>query len=143
MSVFQLPSFRGSTVVPPPVKEKPEVSIDVLASISPLVLEDSYMYVHCTFDNPGAEMLIRIWRSTFLIDRSTGSRSSLIHAENISMAPEWTWVPPRATFTFLLVFGALPKDCTMFDLLEDIPQAGGFFVPQIKRNQSDVYHISI
>lgn len=132
-----------SPVIPPPVKEKPAVSTDVLASISSLVLEDSYVYVHCTFDNPGEEMLIRIWRSTFLIDKGSGTRSPLIHAENISFAPQWTWVPPHNTFTFLLIFSSLPKDCVMFDLIEDIPQPGGFFVQNIKRNQQDVYHIRI
>lgn len=89
------------------------------------------------------EMLIRVWRSTYLIDRISGVRSELIHAENISYAPQWTVIPGKITFSFLLIFTALPKDCTVFDLLEDIPQAGGFFVSGIKRNALDVYHVDI
>jgi hypothetical protein len=107
------------------------------------VLEDSYVYVHCHFTNEGDDTLIRIWRSTFLIDKDSGSRSSLVHVENISFAPVWTWVPANQPFDFLLVFNALPKGCTRFDLLEDIPQAGGFFVGDIQRNPRDVYHIHI
>ncbi len=88
-------------------------------------------------------MLIRIWRSTFLVDRASGSRSQLIHAENISYAPMWTMIPKKGEFSFLLIFSALPKGCTVFDLLEDIPQTGGFFIQGIQRNQLDVYHVDI
>lgn len=87
-------------------------------------------------------MLIRIWQSTFLVDRISGNRSKMIHAENISIAPVWT-VLSKGEFSFLLIFEALTKDCVMFDFIEDIPQEGGFFVPSISRNSTDVYHITI
>jgi hypothetical protein len=127
----------------PPVKAKPYVDMDVLASIHPELLNDAYIYVHCHFDNKGDEMLIRIWRTTFLIDRSSAARSELVHAENISYAPQWTMVPYDQQFNFLLIFARLPKSCTQFDLVEDIPQPGGFFVRDIQRNESDVYHIEL
>ncbi len=133
----------GGSIPEPPVKTKPSVEQEVLASIDPATLEDSFVYVHCYFDNQSDDMLIRIWRSTFLIDRASGSRSELIHAENISYAPQWTMIPRKGTFSFLLIFSALPKDCVVFDLLEDIPQAGGFFIQDIKRNQLDVYHVDV
>ncbi len=88
-------------------------------------------------------MLIRVWRTTYLIDRASGSRSELVHAENISFAPQWTMIPGKTNFSFLLIFSALPKDCKIFDLVEDIPQANGFFVSGIGRNQQDVYHVQI
>lgn len=134
---------NATTIQEPPVKTKPEIDIEVLSSISPDVLEDSFVYVHCYFDNLGEEMLIRIWRTTFLIDKSSGARSSLVHAENISYAPVWTVVPGNMMFHFLLIFSALPKSCTHFDLVEEIPQPGGFFVQNILRNTTDVYHINI
>lgn len=115
-----------STIKEPVPLVKPVVEPDVLLSIDPNVLEDAYVYVHCYFKNDLNEMLIRIWRSTFLIDRTSGSRSELIHAENISFAPQWEMIPGNTTFSFLLIFAALPKDCKVFDLLEDIPQSGGF-----------------
>jgi hypothetical protein len=65
------------------------------------------------------------------------------NAENISIAPEWTYVPEGKSYRFTLIFAPLPKSCEFFDLLEDIPQAGGFFIQNIKRNKSDVYHVKI
>ena len=88
-------------------------------------------------------MLIRIWKSTFLIDQSSGARSELVHVENISYAPEWTAVPDNQMFHFLLIFSALPKACVKFDLLEDIPQSGGFHVMDIVRNEQDVYRVNV
>lgn len=122
---------------------KPKVETDVLTSIDSWTLEDQHVYVHCYYKNELPEMLIRVWRSTFLIDKVTGARSELVHAENISFAPQWTIISGRRVFSFLLIFSALPKDCKVFDLVEDIPQAGGFYVPAIKRNELDVYHVDI
>jgi hypothetical protein len=131
------------TVKEPPIKVKPAVDLEVLAAIDTAVMEDSFIYVHCHFDNPVEGSLVRIWPTTFLMDMNTGSKSQLIHAENISMAPQWTLIPDRCTFTFLLVFSTLPKSCTHFDLIEEIPQPGGFHVTNIPRNQQDVYHITL
>jgi hypothetical protein len=143
MKIHVLDAKLGRGTQEPPVKTKPDVDQEVLTSIDPLSLEDSFVYVHCYFNNTSDDMLIRIWRSTFLIDRASGSRSQLIHAENISFAPMWTMIPKKGEFSFLLIFSALPKDCTVFDLLEDIPQTGGFFIQGIQRNQLDVYHVDI
>lgn len=122
---------------------KPEIDIDVLTSIDPNSLTDAYIYVHCHYQNEFDEMFIRIWQSTFLIDRNSASRSKMVHAENISYAPVWTHIPGKQSYTFLLIFPSLPKDCKVFDLVEDIPQAGGFFVSGIARNAQDVYHVTI
>jgi hypothetical protein len=143
MLIHSRASKSGGGIENPPVKTKPEVEGEVLTAIDPATLEDSYVYVHCYFENNSDDMLIRIWRSTYLIDRASGSRSQLIHAENISYAPMWTLIPKQGTFSFLLIFSALPKDCTVFDLLEDIPQSGGFSIQGIKRNQLDVYHVDV
>ena len=140
---IEISGVRAGGIQDPSVKTKPEVDGEVLAAIDPHTLEDSFVYVHCYFENQSDDMLIRIWRSTYLIDRSSGSRSELVHIENISYAPMWTMIPKRGTFSFLLIFSALPKDCLVFDLLEDIQQAGGFFVQSIKRNELDVYHVDI
>lgn len=135
---------KAATIIEdPPVKTKPDIGIDVVASIMPEHLEDSFVYVHCYFDNLGEEMLIRIWRTTFLVDKASGARSQLLHAENITIAPTWTLVPGNLMFHFLLIFSGLPKSCTQFDLVEEIPQPGGFYVANILRNNADVYHINI
>lgn len=141
-SEIKMTSISAARIIEEPVT-KPLVETEVLTSIDPGVLEDAHVYVHCYFMNDLDEMLIRVWRSTFLIDKACGARSELIHAENISYAPQWTIIPGKKTFSFLLIFSALPKDCKVFDLLEDIPQSGGFFVSGIKRNELDVYHVDI
>lgn len=88
-------------------------------------------------------MLIRIWKTTFLVDRISGTRSKLIHAENISMAPVWTQIPDGREYSFLLIFSGLPKSCKQFDMVEEIAEPGGFLVRNISRNDTDVYHIDV
>lgn len=132
-----------STIIKEIPTLKPEIGTEVLTSIDPNSLTDSYVYVHCHYQNEYDEMFIRVWRSTFLIDRTSDSRAQLVHAENISYAPQWTFIPGKQLYTFLLIFSALPKDCKVFDLVEDIPQAGGFHVSGIVRNGQDVYHVTI
>ncbi len=126
-----------------PVKAKPSVDMKLLASIHPELMDDSYVYVHCHFDNTWQDMLIRIWKTTFLIDRNASARSALVHAENISYAPQWTLIPDLQPFSFLLIFEGLPKSCVLFDLVETIPEPGGFFVKDIRRNEQDVYHVQL
>ena len=137
--------MSGSKVITknPPPKSKPEVDSDALEFIASLMQEDSHVYVHCYFDNPHSDALIRIWKTTFLIDKGSAFKSSLIHAEKISFAPQWTLIPDGITYSFLLVFSALPKSCKVFDFIEEISQPGGFVVRNIKRNDTDVYHINL
>ncbi len=138
------PENRSPSIVEePPVKVKPEVDADVLSAIQSLYQEDSFIYVHCYFNNEWKDMLIRIWKTTFLIDRASASRAKLVHAENISIAPQWTLIADGKTHHFLLIFTSLPKECTAFDLVEDIPQPGGFFIPGIARTRDDIYHVTI
>lgn len=126
-----------------PVRARPSVDTDVLLAIHPEWLHDSYVYVHAHMRETDQEMLVRIWQSTFLIDKASGNKSTLVHAENITFAPVWTIVPKNFSYTFLLIFHALPKSCTVFDLVEQIPQPGGFFIPDIARNNTDVYHVKV
>ena len=139
------PAIHFSKTLPKvlPAETKPKVDTEVLSSIATEFLEDSFVYVHCYFRNTTKDMLIRIWKTTFLIDRSSGSRSELVHIENITFAPLWTLIPDNTTYNFLLVFSALPKSCTQFDLVEEIPQPGGFFIQSIQRNGRDVYHVEV
>jgi len=122
-------------------KEKPIVATAIAEETN--VSEESHVYVHCYFNNSVKDMLIRIWKTTFLIDTLSGHRSKLVHVENISYAPEWTPIPNNSLYQFLLIFEALPKGCEVFDLLEDIPQPGGFFIQSIMRNPKDVYHVHV
>ena len=136
-------SSNSPKITEPPVIAKPHVDLESLTLISADSLEDSFIYVHCHFKNRWSGMLIRIWTTTYLIDTSSSARSKLIHAENITYAPRWTFIPDGINYTFLLIFSALPKSCTHFDLKEEISQPGGFFVQNISRNEQDVYHIDV
>jgi hypothetical protein len=122
-------------------KENP--AVETIVAEETVVLEQSHVYVHCYFNNTVKDMLIRIWKTTFLIDKTSSHRSKLVHIENISYAPQWTAIPENKLYQFLLIFEALPKGCEVFDLLEDIPQPGGFFIADIMRNKKDVYHVYI
>jgi hypothetical protein len=126
-----------------PAVIKPEVDVEVYTRIDALTLDDSYVYVHCYFQNKWENMLIRIWKTTFLIDRSSGTKSKLVHVENITYAPLWTRIPDGRQYSFLLIFSGLPKSCKLFDLVEEIPEPGGFFIGNISRNEKDVYHIDV
>lgn len=144
MTTYPLDNHLKNALLPePPVKIKPAIDFQVLASIEAEVMEDSYVYVHCYLNNDVKDMLIRIWKTTFLVDDNSGCRSKLVHAENVSMAPMWTMVPDGVRYNFLLVFSSLPKSCTTFDLIEEVPTSGGFHIPNIQRNMKDVYHIDI
>lgn len=86
---------------------------------------------------------IRIWPSTFLIDLHSTHRSQLLWVHRISIMPQWTIIPPYTKREFSLFFSALPKSCTRFNLLEEIPEPGGFEVQNIIRNTQDVYYLEM
>ncbi|HXB41321.1 MAG TPA: hypothetical protein VNZ49_12315 [Bacteroidia bacterium] len=94
--------------------------------------------VHCTY-NPLAA--VRVWPSTFLIEKESGRMAKLITAFNISFAPEWTFGSTNNCFT--LVFEGLSKGCAFFDLVEDIPLPAPFVVKNIPRNKTDVYNVML
>jgi len=123
------------------VKEIPDIKLDKRLKDELLteMLEEGTVIVHCSF-TALFTIGIRIWNSTVLIDKESGSRSRLLHILNIPIAPEWMLVPAGSTARFILIFATLPKTCVVFDLLEDIPESDGFFIQNIKRNKSDVYN---
>lgn len=117
---------------------EPALKAELLTHID----ERGQVTVRCSFASH-AFNLIRIWRSTFLVCRQTGHRSELLYADGIATAPQWSPVRPGELYAFTLVFAPLPKECGVFDLLEDIPQAGGFHVSGIGRNERDLYEVGV
>lgn len=123
---------------------KPAIAPEIMTSLQEKFEEEKQVIVHCLFSNDYiVGNLVRIWQSTFLVDKFTGFRSQLLFWENISLFPYWTEVPPVKEYQFTLVFSGLPKDCKIFDFVEEIPQEGGFLVTDIERNESDVYTIKL
>jgi len=107
-----------------------------------LVEEEGQVLVHITCLN-NFDMYARIWPSTFLVDQQQNIRARLLQQHNIALAPQWSFVPGNSRYRFTLVFERLPKDCIMFDLLEIIPEPGGFAWRNILRNQQDVYWLNM
>lgn len=103
--------------------------------------EESQVIVHCHMDCTDFADAARIWPSTYLIDNKTGIQYPLVHTEGITMYPNWTHIDEGSSLDFTLIFKGLPKSCTSFDLIEIIPQPGGFECHKIPRNKSDIYHI--
>ena len=126
------------------IVEKPFIDQELLEHLKTKNEEEKQVIVHCCFPaSPFFGNLIRIWQSTVLLDTNSDHKSHLIHAENISIFPYWTEVPPMKDFWFTLIFSGLPKECNSFDLKEIIPEEGGFWVKSIRRNTSDVYRVKI
>lgn len=104
--------------------------------------EEKQIIVHCRCDSKGHENdKVRIWKTTYLIDKASECRSNLLFAFNISYYPIWDILPLNGSKRFTLVFGPLPKSCKIFDLIEVTNDAGAFVVYGITRNREDVYHI--
>ena len=115
----------------------------VIPSVAARTEDDSHVYIHCHCKQSSDGLLIRIWKTSYLIDTASHVKSALVHAENISMAPFWTAIPSGRPYSFLQIFTRLPGDCKTFDFVEEIPQPGGFNVRNIQRNETDVYHINL
>lgn len=114
-----------------------EKEVELVAEIETKVSEERQTIVHCTCTT--AERY-RIWPSTFLVERGTGKKAKLLTTYNISFAPEWTANDGKG---FTLIFEGLSKQCSVFDLIELIPQSGAFEVKGIIRNNTDVYRIQV
>lgn len=120
----------------PQIEKEAEVAVE--EEVKTLESEERQTIVHCSCSPQDSEAF-RIWPSTFLIDVHSGRKAKLLTAFNISFAPVWTLNDGKG---FTLIFEGLSKDCTVFDLVEEIPQAGGFEVRGIARNKTDVYSVS-
>lgn len=108
----------------------------------PLEETERQTIVHCSHFLEAGDG-IRIWKTTYLVEIPTGRKRKLLHAENISIYPTWTIMDKGGNYKFTLIFEGLSKDCGSFDLIEEIPQPGGFECRGIKRNQTDVYRVTI
>lgn len=125
-------------------KPKIEISPKLLLELENQINEAGQVVVHCFYrSGPYLGDKIRIWRTTYLFDHHSAHRSDLIHTNNISIYPIWTELAPNQLYGFTLIFSGLPKSCTDFDLIEQIPAPGAFELKNIKRNKNDVYYVKI
>ncbi|MFC5191881.1 hypothetical protein ACFPIK_08885 [Algoriphagus aquatilis] len=139
----QFSTWENSEVIILP-KPKIEFEIELRQQAEEYTLVERQTIIHCINDpSPYFDPRIRIWPSTFLKPKGSSTVCKLLSALNISYYPEWTRLKPRKPHEFTLIFEGLPKDCTSFDLHEDIPEPGGFFSSNIQRNESDIYHLTL
>ncbi|MDQ3016166.1 MAG: hypothetical protein M3R25_05535 [Bacteroidota bacterium] len=127
----------------PPSRIKTRTIAEVEASIKAHTLPETehQVIIHCIYKAGGEGMWIRIWPTTFLIDKTINHRSELVHVENIPMFPDWLQVAPNEKIQFSLIFTGLPASCLHFDLLEEIAEPGAFTFLNIPRNETDVYTV--
>ena len=123
----------------------PKTNIEeaIKQDIQEIVDEESQVIVHCTYAATAEGDMIRIWKSTFLYARDSTHKSTLINTQKISIYPCWTLIESGKAFFFTLIFSGLPRSCKSFDLIENIPEPGGFFVGNISRNNTDVYSVDV
>lgn len=125
-------------------KPKIHISQEILEQLQTFTQSEGQVIVHCLlYSTIKTGTLVRIWPTTYLMDKHSDHRSTLVTAENITFYPTWQQVPPGKIAHFTLIFSGLPKSCSVFDLLELIPQANGFQASHIKRNETDVYYIRL
>ena len=133
---------KPSPTQPPSVAPTVKIDKRLKEELFSQIQEEGMVILHCSY-TAGFGTSIRIWNTTVLIDKASGTRSGLLHALNITMAPIWMEVPAGSTVRFTLIFLSLPKTCEIFDFLEDIPRPDRFEIRGIKRNKSDVYNVTI
>lgn len=129
-----------NTIVREKIRKK-IVQTEMREELARAIKPHGQVTVHIIFPAQMDGYYLRIWKSTFLYSRSSDHKSSLLHVENISIAPYWTEVKPHQTHTFTLIFEGFPADVLVFDLTEEIPEPGGFHYANIVRNEQDVYWI--
>lgn len=127
----------------PIIKRKVKINEEARIQLLSDPEEESQVVLHFIYRTKLVKTTIRIWNSTFLCDCDSSHRSALVHSENIAIYPVWMDVYASKPVHFTLIFKGLPKSCTKFDFIEDIPEPGGFVVRNIARNDSDIYNLDI
>lgn len=126
----------------PLIIEKPvDIDLSILNELKEFVLEEGQVTIHCICKGGDYGTSVRIWKTTYLYPHNSTGRSELVYSEGISLYPNWTKVERHGVLAFTLIFTALPATCKVFDMLEVIPQPGGFRIQDIVRNKTDVYYV--
>ena len=126
-------------------REQPQIQIpkELKEELATQTETESQVIVHINyFTGPNAGLL-RVWNNTYLECKDSKIKSRLLFSDNIAIYPEWREVDAYTTVNFTLLFENLPKECNSFDLIEDIPEEGGFLFRDIPKNSSNVYSLKL
>lgn len=121
---------------------KPHIDSVLKEQLQAKANEQNQVIIHCSIKASSEDMVVRIWKSTFLYETNSSNKSELIHAENITIYPYWVPIAKGSSHQFTLYFTGLSKQCTSFNLIEQIPENGGFEKHNIQRNDTDIYFIN-
>jgi hypothetical protein len=116
---------------------------DVKKELLSDIAEEKQIIVNCIINGGNDGTAARIWKSTYLVDNVSKQRSVLLLTIGVSHYPNWTLIPPKSTLRFSLIFSPLPKSTKVFDLVEQIPESGGFYFSGLRRNGADVYQVDL
>ena len=125
-------------VAPPVIVPRLRPELQPEADLRPA--EPVVVHIRCA---PRYSSSVRIWRSTFLLDRDSAHASALVDCQGITFYPDWFWIPWGSPHVFTLVFEPLPGSVRVFDLHEIIPEPRGWHFPGIARQTPDVYHLDL
>jgi hypothetical protein len=124
--------------------EKIDIIEDNIRDVKVLKETECQVTIHISFTNYTSQVTwLRIWKSTYLFTKECSKKSQLLHFYNIAFYPKYTFVQGGQTIQFTLIFSALPKSCKRFNLVEQIPEPGGFVFNNIVRNSTDVYYLTL
>jgi hypothetical protein len=98
--------------VKPCIKVDPKINEKILSQVE----TEGLVIVHCSFEAIIGNG-IRIWHSTFPVDKLSWCKSKLLHAFNIPFALTVLPVKSGDTARFNLIF-SLTRSCKAFDLIE-------------------------
>lgn len=118
---------------------KIEIARELKEQMRTQVESETQVIVHIKHYSGHTVSLLRIWNNTYLQCKATKMKRKLLFSYNIASFPGYSPVDPYSSLDFTLVFENLLKECTRFDLIEDIPEKGGFHFKNIQRNNSNVY----
>lgn len=121
-------------------EEKIDIAPELLEQVQTQV--EKQVIVHgVARAKPRCGATLRLWKSIVLIPKESTKQCQLIQSFNIALYPVWQHILPGKSHHFTMIFEGLPKACSQFDLVEMIPEPGGFEIRNIIRNELDVYHL--
>ncbi len=122
---------------------KVEIAKKFLDLITTQVNLESQVTVHIGLKIGQQAQQVRICANTFLQCANTKIKYKMLFSNNISIYPKWTILEANSYIEFNLIFENLPKDCSSFHLIEDIPEEGGFNFENIEKNSSNIYYLNL
>jgi hypothetical protein len=135
---------------------KKEMSVVFDSDIIEQIEQDRFTYLHCTYiasEKYISDWYVNINENSYLVGGKSLIKLKLLNVIGIPLAPQKYCLKKQGDILqFSLIFPAIPKEWEVFDFIEDTPAvfidktlqcSTGFYYRNIKRNDTDVYKITI